>query len=259
MFTWLGKRILAGVDYLTAVLTLVLLASRELFRPSRRGWGEVFRAISRQVLFTGVDALPVVSLISLMLGFIVMIQATLALPEVGAGAYLARVVVLTVLHELGPLISAFIVVWRSGTAMTIELGNMQVNQEIAALEAMGIPIERLLVMPRILAAVISMICLTIYFDAVAILGGFLLAQVRLEIPLAVYFDEIFRALSLSDFLITPVKGAAFGLLIAAISCHHGLSVVASTTEIPQQTSRAVLRTVTACLGLDLVLASALYL
>jgi phospholipid/cholesterol/gamma-HCH transport system permease protein len=205
-----------------------------------------------------VDALPVVGGIALLLGLILIIQAGLALPQVGADAILANIIVVALVRELGPLLTAFIVVWRSGTAMCTELGNMRVGQEIDALEAMGISVVRFLVMPRMVGAIVAIICLTVYFDLVAIIGGFLVAKVTLTIPFLGYVQEIERALSVTDVLITVVKSALFGLTIAVICCHHGLSVAGAATEVPQQNSRAMLNTVAACLVLDIAVSVGFY-
>jgi len=259
VIAWTGRKTVEGVAYAADVLYLSYLAFKELLSPARRGRGEASRVITRQILFTGVDALPIVGAIALILGLIIIIQAGTTLPQIGAGALLAQIVVLTVVRELGPLITAFIVVWRSGTAMCTELGNMRVGQEIAALEAMGINLIRFLVMPRLFGAIVAMICLTVYFDLVAILGGFLVAKVTLTIPITVYLTEIEQSLSIADVLITILKGGLFGTTIAVICCHHGLSVVGATTEVPQQTTRAMLNTVTVCLLLDIIVTVGFYI
>jgi phospholipid/cholesterol/gamma-HCH transport system permease protein len=259
VIAWTGRKAVEGVAYVTAVLGLGVRAFSELFSPARRGRGSVFVVITRQILFTGVDALPIVGAIALMLGLLIIIQAGITLPQVGAGAFLAKIIELTVVHELGPLLTAFIVIWRSGTAICTELGFMRVDQEIAALEAMGISLIRFLVMPRLIGMIVAMICLTIYFDFIAIVGGFLVAKVRLTIPVLVYMEEMREALSVSDVLITVVKSVLFGFTIAVICCHHGLSVGSDTTEVPQQTTRAMLNTVTACLVLDIMVSIGFYL
>jgi phospholipid/cholesterol/gamma-HCH transport system permease protein len=258
VIAWTGRKTVEGVAYAADILFLSYLAFKELISPARRGRHEALRGIARQILFTGVDALPVVSAIALMLGLIVIIQAGIALPQVGAGAFLANIVVVALVRELGPLLTAFIVVGRSGTAMCTELGNMRVGQEIDGLEAMGISVVRFLVMPRMVGAIVAIICLTVYFDLVAVIGGFLVAKVSLTIPFLVYLGEIEQALSIADVMITVVKSALFGLTIAVICCHHGLAVVGSSTEVPQQNSRAMLNTVAACLVVDIIVSVGFY-
>lgn len=259
MIAWTGRKTVEGVAYAADILFLGYLAFKELFSPARRGRHEALKGIASQVLFTGVDAMPVVGALALMLGLIVIIQAGLALPQVGAEAVLSNVVVVALVRELGPLLTAFIVVWRSGTAMCTELGNMKVGQEVDALEAMGISVVRFLVMPRMVGAIVALICLTVYFDLVAIIGGFLVAKVSLTIPFMSYVTEIEQALSITDVAITVVKSALFGLALALICCHHGLAVVGSPTEVPQQDSRAMLNTVAACLILDIIVSVGSYL
>ncbi len=259
MIAWTGKKAVEGAAYAVDILALSYLSFREAFSRAPHGQAESRRAIGRQVLFTGVDALPVVGALALMLGIIIIIQAGVTLPQLGAGEYLARIVVVAVVRELGPLVTAFIVIWRSGTAMCTEIGNMRVGQEIAALEAMGIQLVRFLVMPRMIGAIAALICLTVYFDVVAIFGGFLVAKIKLTIPFAVYVEEIEKTLSVADVLITVIKSALFGMAIAVICCHHGLEVGESVTEVPQQNSRAMLNTVAACLLVDIFVSVAFYL
>jgi len=258
VIAWTGRKTVEGVAYAADILFLSYLTFKELFSPVRRGRHEALRGIARQILFTGVDALPIVGALALMLGLIVIIQAGLALPEVGADAVLANVIVVALVRELGPLLTAFIVVWRSGTAICTELGNMKVGQEVDALEAMGISVVRFLVMPRMIGVVVALICLTVYFDLVAVIGGFGVAKVKLTTPFLAYVTEIAKALSTSDVLITVIKSVLFGFAIALICCHHGLAVGGSTTEVPQQASRAMLNTVAACLVLDIIVSVSFY-
>jgi len=258
VIAWTGKKTAEGVAYAADILFLGYLAFKELFSPARRGRREALKGIASQILFTGVDAMPVVSALALMLGLIVIMQAGIALPQVGAEAALSNVVVVALVRELGPLLTAFIVVWRSGTAMCTELGNMKVGQEVDALEAMGISVVRFLVMPRMIGAIVALTCLTVYFDLVAVIGGFLVAKVSLTIPFLTYATEIEQALSISDVAITIIKSALFGLALAVICCHHGLAVVGSPTEVPQQNARAMLNTVAACLVLDIIVSVGAY-
>jgi phospholipid/cholesterol/gamma-HCH transport system permease protein len=258
VISWIGRQTSHAVAYASEVLYLGYVALKEIFAASPRERGETYRIIARQVIFTGVDALPSTTFIALMVGLIVIIQAGTTLPQVGAGALLAQIIVLTIVRELGPLITAFIVVWRSGTAISTELGNMRVGKEITALEAMGISVTRFIVMPRLVGAIIAMICLTVYFDLVAVVGGFLVAKSKLTIPLGVYFEDIGNTLSLADLLITLIKAVLFGFTIAVICSYHGLLVEGSPTEVPQQTTRAMLNTVTICLVLDIVVTVGFY-
>ena len=156
---WVGRKAIEGYTYLVDLAALVVISLQELANPGRQGRGEAFRVITRQILFTGVDALPVVSAIALMIGLIIITQAGTQLPKVGAGDMVGNIIVVVVIRELGPLLTAFIVVGRSGTAITTELGNMKVGQEVTALELMGISVARFIVMPRLVGMILAMICL----------------------------------------------------------------------------------------------------
>lgn len=255
---WVGRKAIEGYTYLVDLAALVVISLRELANPGRQGRGEAFRVITRQILFTGVDALPVVSAIALMIGLIIITQAGTQLPKVGAGDMVGNIIVVVVIRELGPLLTAFIVVGRSGTAITTELGNMKVGQEVTALELMGISVARFIVMPRLVGMILAMICLTLYFDAVAVLGGFVVAKAKLTVPFEQFAHAITQSLSLIDVFVTATKGALFGTAVAAICCHHGLSVQSSYTEVPQQTTRAMINSVTICLVLDIFVTVAAY-
>lgn len=255
---WVGRKAIEGYTYLVDLAALVVISLRELANPGRQGRVEAVRVITRQLLFTGVDALPVVSAIALMIGLIIITQAGTQLPKVGAGDMVGNIIVVVVIRELGPLLTAFIVVGRSGTAITTELGNMKVGQEVTALELMGISVARFIVMPRLVGMILAMICLTLYFDAVAVLGGFVVAKAKLTVPFEQFAHAITQSLSLIDVFVTATKGALFGTAVAAICCHHGLSVQSSYTEVPQQTTRAMINSVTICLVLDIFVTVAAY-
>lgn len=258
MIGWLGQRTIAGYLYLTDLSAHVFVTLRELVSPVRQGRWAALRVTLRQMLFTGVDALPVVSAIALMLGLIVITQAGTQLPKVGGEGLIGSIIVVVIIRELGPLLTAFIVIGRSGTAITTELGNMRVAQEITALELMGIRVSRYVVMPRVVAVVLSMLCLIFYFDAVAVLGGFVIARMKLTLPFHVFGQAVAQSLSLADVLVTVAKGILFGTAVAVICCHHGLSVRSSYTEVPQQTTKAMINSVTICLVLDILVTVAAY-
>src|SRR5215217_1705358 len=139
---WVGARVLSLAQYAAELNALTVAAVRDYYRSTPKARRQTRHVITRQILFTGVDALPVVSVIALLLGIIVISQAATQLPKVGAGDMLGNIVVVVLIRELGPLLTAFVIVARSGTAITTELGNMRVGQEVTALEIMGIPVSQ---------------------------------------------------------------------------------------------------------------------
>lgn len=259
MIGWLGQKALDALGYLWALWGLVAQAVWDLIRPTGQGRAEAWRVIVRQVLFTGVDALPVTSIIALMLGVIVITQAGSQLPKLGAGGLVGSIIVVAIIRELGPLVTAVIVIGRSGTAIATELGNMSVGREVVAMRLMGIPINTFVVMPRLVGMVISMLCLTLYFDVVAVLGGFFVATTQLTIPLDTFLEGVTRALSFSDVALTGLKPLLFGTAVGAVCCHHGLCVGSSYTEVPQQTTKAMINAMTICLLLDVAVTIPTYL
>jgi len=255
---WVGCKVMAWYAYIADLMALVYLSLRELANPVERVRRTASGVILRQILFTGVDALPVVSAIALMVGIIIITQAGTQLPKVGAGDQIGNIIVVTVIRELGPLLTMFIVVGRSGSAITTELGYMRVGQEITALELMGVQVTRFIVMPRMMGMILSMICLTLYFDTVAVLGGFVVAKLKLTVPFAAFAKAVTQSLSVTDLVVTATKGVLFGMAVAAICCHHGLSVRTSFTEVPQQTTRAMINSLKICLVLDIVVTVTAY-
>lgn len=258
VIAWVGRKVMAWYAYIADLMALVYLSLRELTNPVARVRRTASGVILRQILFTGVDALPVMSAIALMVGIIIITQAGTQLPKVGAGDQIGNIIVVTVIRELGPLLTMFIVVGRSGSAITTELGYMRVGQEITALELMGVQVTRFIVMPRMMGMILSMICLTLYFDTVAVLGGFVVAKLKLTVPFAAFAKAVTHSLSVTDLVVTATKGVLFGMAVAAICCHHGLSVRSSFTEVPQQTTRAMINSLKICLVLDIVVTVTAY-
>lgn len=258
VLAWVGRKVMAWYAYVTDLMALVYLSLRELANPVERVRRTASGVILRQILFTGVDALPVMSAIALMVGIIIITQAGTQLPKVGAGDQIGTIIVVTVIRELGPLLTMFVVVGRSGSAITTELGYMRVGQEITALELMGVQVTRFVVMPRMMGMILSMICLTLYFDTVAVLGGFVVAKFKLTVPFAAFAKAVMQSLSVTDLVVTATKGVLFGTAVAAICCHHGLSVRSSFTEVPQQTTRAMINSLKICLILDILVTVTAY-
>lgn len=254
-----GRRTISGGRYLLDLYLLAFRAVCEIFRRGPTGAREGRRVLLNQVLFTGFDALPVLSLVAVLFGLVVIIQAVTQLPRIGAGEMAGRILVLVIIRELGPLITAVIVLGRSGSAIAVEIGNMRVNQEIEALEMMGVDLFRYLIAPRVLGSVAAVTCLILYFDAVAIMGGFVVAKYKLVVPFSIYVGDLIQAMRFSDLLITLVKGVVFGLTIAVVSVYHGLAVGNSPTEVPQQATKAILRALSLCLVFNVLIAAVMYL
>ncbi len=218
-------------------------------RRGRKG-GPDLRVIVSQTLFTGVQALPLVAAIALLIGMIIIVQSMTNMPKLGAGDFFGKIFILVVIRELGPLLTSVIVVGRSGSALAAYIGNMRVNQEIEALEVMGISPIGFLVVPAMLGALVSMLCLTLFFDVTAIFGGFFsisagkllgLSAFNFDLPFKVFLSKILAALSPMDIVISFIKCVVFAITISLTACYQGLNILPSFTEVPKATRKAVVQ------------------
>jgi phospholipid/cholesterol/gamma-HCH transport system permease protein len=179
--------------------------------------------------------------------------------SLGGGAMLGQVLVAIVVRELGPLITALIVIARSGTAVASEIGNMKANRETDALEVMGINPLSYIVFPRIIGGVISVICLSLYYIFVALLGGFLVARLTQEYSLQYYIDQLAQAITLNDFFLFLLKTTFGGTIIFVVSCYQGLLVKESPHEVPQVTTKAVVNSIIYVVSFNLTVTVLSYL
>jgi len=194
-----------------------------------------------QTRFTGVDALPLIASIALLIGATVIIQATQNFPKFGIEGFIGNLLVLIIARELGPLITAIIVISRSGSAIASEIATQKQHKEILSLELIGIDTKLYIVFPRILASILSIFSLIIIFDIVAFLGGYLISTTIVYIPFTSFMQTLLEAFSFEDLIITLVKSVIYGILIPLICCYYGF-MPRSYFEIPIQVSRAVVRT-----------------
>jgi phospholipid/cholesterol/gamma-HCH transport system permease protein len=213
-----------------------------------------FPAIRRELARSGLRMLPLFLFMSAAAGLVVIGQAVLWLTRVGANTLLlGPIMVYVVVREVGPLLTALLVLSRSGTANVIELGTARALGEIEALEALGIDPVHYLVMPRVIGMALGVMCLTVYFIIVTLTFGYLCAFLN-NVPLqpSDYFGRLAASLTGLDFVILAVKSAGFGALIAVITCYHGLAQRLQLDEVSRATVRAVGQCIVACVLLDAV-------
>lgn len=186
----------------------------------------------------GVNALPIVALIAFLMGLIMAFQAATPLRQFGAELFIANLIGLSILRELGPLMTAIILAGRSGSAFAAELGTMKVREEIDALRTMGLDPVRFLIVPRVLAAVCMTPLLTIFADLVGLIGGAVVMR-SLGFPLITVFHQIQYAVSYGSLVGGLVKAFVFGILVAAIGCLRGLQTGTGATAVGESTTSAV--------------------
>ena len=203
-----------------------------------------------QIRFTGLDALLLTCGTALRRGGVTLIQAFSQLSGLGAENYIGLLMVLIVIRELGPLLTAVLVIGRSATAIAAELGTMQLNGEVDALAAHGVNPYQYLLLPRWLGVSISIFALMVFFDASALAGGLLVARLKHGVTLGFFMDSVRDALMNRDLAATLLKVALFGGAITFHACHCGLGIRRSQTEIPQAVTKTVVSALVAVFLLD---------
>jgi phospholipid/cholesterol/gamma-HCH transport system permease protein len=200
-------------------------------------------SIVRHVYETGITAIPIVSLIAFLISVIVAYLGAQQLARFGADIFVVDLVTISVLREMGVLLTAIIVAGRSGSAFAAEIGVMNLNEETDALRALGLnPIE-VLVLPRVLALIIAMPLLTIIADAMGLAGGGLLSLLDLNIPLPQFMSRVRESLAPTTFWAGLIKAPVFAVLIAMVGTYRGMQVRESARELGRLTTVAVVQSI----------------
>ena len=188
---------------------------------------------------TGALALPIVGMISFLVGVIMAYQASLQLRNFGAEIFVANLVGIAVVREMGPMMAAIVLCGRTGAAFAAQIGTMQVNEEVDALKTLGASPIDFLVMPRMVALFLMMPLLTVYANVLGILGGLFVATVSMDILPVTYLTQTTHAVSLSDVSSGLIKGIFFGVLIAFSGCFRGLQCARSSAGVGAAATSAV--------------------
>jgi phospholipid/cholesterol/gamma-HCH transport system permease protein len=196
-------------------------------------------ALVRQIELTGIDALPIVGLLSFLIGIVLAFQGADQLRRFGAEIFTVNLLGVSVLRELGVLLTAIIVAGRSGSAFTAQIGAMQVNQEIDALRTIGLDPVEVLVVPRLLALVITLPLLAFFANFMALVGGGLMVVLTLDIPLAQFMRQLSGAISTQMLWVGLVKAPVFAFLIAMVGCFEGMRVTGSAESVGRLTTTSV--------------------
>ena len=248
----LGAKTLAALHHVGAGAWLFAAAlwwiARGLFTPGVRLG---IPAIVAQMVRVGVRSVFIVSLVSGCVGLILAFQLAPPLEEFGQKESVANIVGIAVLRELGPLIGAIVLTGFAGAAIAAELGTMVVSGEIAALESLALAPIRLLVVPRVVASVISMTILAVIADFVAITSALGISMMVLEIPYTTFMNNLLGQAKFVDFATGVAKSTVFGLLIGVIACSNGLSVEGGAAGVGRATTYTVVQSIVAIVIADL--------
>ena len=206
----------------------------------------------------GVEALPILSLITFFIGVILALQGAYELRKFGALHYVSSAVAISMTRELGPLMTAIVVIGRSGSAFAAEIGTMKVTEEIDALQTMALDPVQFLVTPKFLAMVVMLPCLTTWADLMGVLGGSLFGVSSAGFTFMGYLSASLDALYLRDITTGLVKSVMFGMTITAVGCYEGFSTGAGAEEVGRSTTAAVVVSIFLVIVVDLVFTALFY-
>ena len=214
--------------------------------PGKIRWNDVISYMKK----VGVDGLPIVALISFLLGLIMAFMSALQLKQFGANIYVASLVAVAMVRELGPIITAIIVAGRSGSAFAAEIGTMRVNEEVDALITMGFNPTRFLAIPKLFAAMFVVPILTGFSNIFAIMGGLVVGVVGLDLTYYTYIKETMDALKMFDVISGLIKSIVFAAFIAAIGCQRGFKVRGGAEAVGNATTSSVVSAIFLIIVID---------
>jgi phospholipid/cholesterol/gamma-HCH transport system permease protein len=239
----IGRQSWQGMENLFGMLAFVgesaIAIMRLIVQPRRIRW----RAIFHNMQTAGFEALPIVGLLSFLMGVVIAYQGADQLQRFGANIYIVDLVGLAMVRELSPLLTAIIVAGRSGSAYAAQIGTMKVTEEIDALRTIGISPQELLVLPKMLALIIALPLLTVFADVTGIIGGMIMARSKLDVSFDVFIGRLGDAVSLSSFLTGIIKAPVFAAIIALVGCFQGFQVGGSADSVGRQTTLSVVQSI----------------
>lgn len=234
LFLDLGKKVLALLSFLGGLSTLTWQAFYWTFIPPFKKV-----RIFEQCKKAGVDSLPLISLVAFFIGVIMALQTAYQMQRLGSEMYIASIVALSMVRELGPVITALVVAGRVGASITAEIGSMQVTEQIDALQTLATNPIKYLVVPRFVALTIMLPILTLYADFVGIFGGYLICVYKVGVTSGMYRHITFSSLLYKDLFTGLFKTIFFGMIIALTSCYEGFNVEGGAEGVGKATARAV--------------------
>jgi phospholipid/cholesterol/gamma-HCH transport system permease protein len=235
-----------GLAFLVFIGETAMALGRLTLRPGRFRW----RALFGNIETAGVHALPIIALLSFMMGVVIAYQGGRQLEFYGANIFIVELVALTMLRELAPLITAIIVAGRTGSSYTAQIGTMQITEEVDALRTIGIPPMDLLVIPKLLALTVALPLLTVFADALSVFGGMVMAQTLLDVSFADFLDRLPKVVTLTSFLLGVGKAPVFAAIIALVGCYQGFRVRGGADSVGRQTTVSVVQSIFLVIAAD---------
>ena len=224
-----------GADLLSFLGATVITAGRAAVKPRRIRFTSLISHIEQ----VGLNAMPIVGLLSFLIGMVIAYQGAEQLRRFGAEIFTVDLLGIFMLREMGILLTAIIVAGRSGSAFTAQIGTMQVNEEVDAMRTLGLDPLEVLVLPRILALIIALPLLTVLADVMGLAGGALMSMAVIDITLVQFMERLKDVVPLWAFWVGLIKAPVFGLLIGLVGCREGLNVVGSAESVGRHTTKSV--------------------
>lgn len=254
----IGSSTINALAYVGRLAKITAGAGQAVFvEPFRGGKLRLGRAM-HQAMAVGIEALPIISLISFFVGLILALQGAYELRRLGALQLVAGAVAISMSRELGPLMTAIVVIGRSGSAFAAEIGTMKVNEEIDALETMALEPVHFLVAPKFLAMILMMPCLTTWSDFMGVLGGSLFGVTNAGFTLGTYMSATLDNLHTRDIMTGLIKSVMFAVVITAVGCSEGFSTGLGSEQVGRSTTSAVVNSIFMVIMVDLVFTAIFY-
>ncbi len=242
-----GEHLYGGIGMFGRVILDLCAIAR---RPKTMPWTE----ISANVYNAGARALPITALVAFLIGIVLSYLSAQQLQQFGANRYIVNILGLSVIRELGPVLSAILVAGRSGSAITAQIGVMRVTEELDAMRVMGIPHGLRIVLPRVLALGVAMPLLVMWTNIVALAGGAIAAKLALGIDVNFFVRSLPGVVPIANLWIGLGKGVVFGMLIALVGCHFGFRIKANSQSLGEGTTTSVVSSITVVILADAVFA-----
>ncbi len=236
------------LTFLAFIGRLTLAGIRVVFTPSNLRWRTVIRGVEE----AGFDALPIVGLLSFLLGLVISYQGGVLMQQYGAGVFIADLVGLSMLRELSPLITAIIVAGRTGSAYTAQIATMKVTEEVDALRTLGVAPLDALALPKFLSLVIALPLLTVFADFMGVLGGMFMANSLLDISFVSFIERLSQSVSLASLMIGLGKAPVFAIMIAAVGCYQGFEAKHGAEQVGRHTTMSVVHSIFLVIVVDAI-------
>jgi len=257
LFSRIKTSIRGKIKSYGGIAALIIYSPLAYFE-DKKGRSRVNKVITMQIYFTGTRAIKIISLVALSLGVVTVLQAFHWFRLIGSLETVGLVLNMVIVRELGPIFTAFIILSRSATAIAAEIGTMMVNDEVNAMEMLGIDTLKFIVFPRIAGMVIAGVILTIYFNAIALIGGFAVGNIISGISFEMFMTYVMNSITFMDILASILKSIIFSIFISAISVYYGFQAFVST-QVPQVATNAVVGSIFSLFFLDILVTLVFYL